>query len=52
MGENVFKGSVSAQEAMDGFTQSPGQCSNIMSQEFTVVGIGVQGTTRAQDFSN
>jgi len=51
-GENILKGPTSAQEAMEGFMESPDHCSNIMSPEFTVVGIGVHGTTWTQNFSN
>jgi uncharacterized protein YkwD len=51
-GENILKGPGSAQEAMDGFMESPDHCSNIMSPELTVVGIGVHGTTWTQNFSN
>lgn len=51
-GENIFKGPTSAQEAMDGFMDSPGHCSNIMSPEFSLVGIGVHGTSWTQNFSD
>lgn len=51
-GENIVKEPTSAQEAMDGFMESPGHCSNIMSPEFSAVGIGVHGTTWTQSFSN
>jgi uncharacterized protein YkwD len=51
-GENIFKGPTSAQEAMTGFMESPGHCANIMSSEFSVVGIGVDGTSWTQSFSN
>jgi len=51
-GENILEGPTSAQEAMDGFMESPDHRSNIMSPEFTVVGIGVHGTTWTQNFSN
>jgi uncharacterized protein YkwD len=51
-GENIFKEPTSAKEAMDGFMESPGHCANIMSPEFTAVGIGVHGTSWTQSFSN
>jgi uncharacterized protein YkwD len=51
-GENIFKGPTSAQEAMDGFMESPSHCMNIMSPEVTIVGIGVHGTSWTQNFSN
>jgi uncharacterized protein YkwD len=51
-GENIFKGPTSAKEAMDGFMESPGHCANIMSPEFSVVGVGVHGDSWTQSFSN
>lgn len=51
-GENIFKGPTSAEEAMEGFMESPGHCSNIMSPEFTLVGVGVHGSTWTQAFSH
>ena len=51
-GENIFKGPTTAKEAMDGFMDSPGHCANIMSPEFSIVGIGVDGTSWTQSFSN
>lgn len=49
--ENIVKGPTSAEEAMEGFMESPGHCSNIMSPELSAVGIGVHGTTWTQAFS-
>jgi uncharacterized protein YkwD len=43
---------MSAKEAMDGFTQNPDHCANIMSPEFSVVGVGVHGDSWTQSFSN
>jgi uncharacterized protein YkwD len=37
---------------LDGFMESPGHCANIMSPEFSVVGIGVHGDSWTQSFSN
>jgi uncharacterized protein YkwD len=51
-GENILKGPTSAAEAMDGFMESPEHCSNIMSPDLTVVGIGMYNTTWTQSFSN
>ena len=51
-GENIFKGATSAQEVMDGFMGSPGHCANVMSPEFSVVGIGVDGESWTQAFSD
>jgi uncharacterized protein YkwD len=51
-GENIFKGPTTAEEAMDGFMESPGHCANIMSPEFSAVGIGVHDTSWTQSFSN
>jgi uncharacterized protein YkwD len=50
--ENIVKGPRSAEKAMEGFMESPAHCSNIMSPELGVVGIGVHGTTWTQAFSD
>jgi uncharacterized protein YkwD len=50
--ENILKGAQSAEEAMDALMASPGHCANIMSPEFTVVGIGVHGESWTQNFSD
>jgi uncharacterized protein YkwD len=39
-GENIYKSPESAQEAIDGWLTSEGHCSNIMSAEFSQIGIG------------
>jgi uncharacterized protein YkwD len=39
-GENIAAGQPTAQEAMDSWMTSPGHCMNIMSAEFTEIGVG------------
>lgn len=39
-GENIAAGQTTPQEVVDGWLQSPGHCSNIMSPDFTEIGVG------------
>ena len=39
-GENIAAGQTTPQEVVDGWMQSPGHCSNIMSPSFTEIGVG------------
>ncbi len=40
IGENISAGFASAEETVDGWMNSPGHCANIMSHDFTQIGIG------------
>jgi uncharacterized protein YkwD len=39
-GENIAAGQTSPQQVVDGWLQSPGHCMNIMSPDFTEIGVG------------
>lgn len=39
-GENIAAGQTTPQEVVDGWMQSPGHCSNIMSPDYTQIGVG------------
>lgn len=39
-GENIAAGQPTPKEVVDGWMQSPGHCSNIMSPDFTEIGVG------------
>ncbi|HEU0201428.1 MAG TPA: CAP domain-containing protein [Burkholderiaceae bacterium] len=41
LGENVAAGPRNAEEALAGWLRSPGHCANVMSAEFTEMGVGI-----------
>ena len=51
-GENIAAGYASVDAVMDGWTQSPGHCANLMSQNFTEIGVACVPGTSSTTYSN
>jgi len=47
-GENIAAGQTTPQEVVAGWMESPGHCSNIMSPDFTQIGVGYVFTAEGQ----
>lgn len=52
VGENISKGHSTAREVVDGWLRSPGHCNNIMSPDFSQLGVGLIGNTWTQVFAH
>jgi len=51
-GENIAAGYASVDSVMDGWTQSAGHCANLMSQNFTEIGVACVPGTSNSTYSN
>jgi uncharacterized protein YkwD len=51
-GENIAAGYASIDAVMDGWTQSAGHCANLMSQNFTEIGVACVPGTSSTTYSN
>ena len=51
-GENIAAGYPSVDAVMDGWTQSAGHCANLMSQNFTEIGVACVPGTSATTYNN
>ena len=51
-GENIAAGYSSVDAVMDGWTQSPGHCANLMNPNFSEIGVACVPGTSSTDYSN